>query len=112
MAIPENPLLAGIVKGFGEAPIFAPGDSLLVSGRAPVGHYSVPSYVRARVAVVEAVIEPAAINNEEEGFGRNADSKRHYYRVALALTDLWPGYRGSAGDALRIEIFEDWLEKI
>ena len=58
------------------------------------------------------MIEPAAINNEEEGFGRNAGTKLHYYRVGIPLSDLWPGYVGSANDGLRIEVYETWLEKI
>lgn len=81
-----------------------------IGGCLPVGHYRVPRYVRGKAAVVEAVIEPVAVNNEEEGFGRNAGSKRHYYRVAIALTELWPGYSGSPNHALRIEIYEDWLQ--
>jgi nitrile hydratase subunit beta len=53
------------------------------------------------------VIEPALIDNEEEGYGRNAGSKRHYYRVAFPMTELWQNYRGSA----RVEVFESWLER-
>jgi hypothetical protein len=34
------------------------------------------------------VIEPAGIDNEEEGFGRNAGDKRHCYRVAFPMSDL------------------------
>ena len=61
--------------------------------------------------MVEAVIPTSAVNNEEEAFGRNAGMKRHYYRVAIPLTDLWSGYAGSPADGLRIEVFENWLEK-
>jgi nitrile hydratase len=71
----------------------------------------VPQYVRGKTGVVESVIEPPALNNEEEGFGRNAGMKRHYYRLAIPLTELWPGYGGSPNDGLRIEVFEHWLER-
>jgi nitrile hydratase len=37
--------------------------------------------------------------------------KRHYYRVAIPLTDLWSGYAGSPADGLRIEVFENLLER-
>ena len=57
------------------------------------------------------MIEPAGIDNEEEAFGRNAGSRRHYYRIAVPLADLWPNYAGSAADGLRIEVFETWLER-
>ncbi len=102
---------AHIVKAMGEKTIFKAGDSVRISVRYPVGHYRVPRYVRGKLGSIEAVIEPAAINNEEEGFGRNAGSKRHYYRVAIPLAGLWPGYAGSANDGLRIEVFETWLER-
>ena len=104
--------LPDLVKALGEDPVFKPNDSVEISRRFPVGHYRVPTYVRGNAAVVEAVIAPAAVNNEEEGYGRNAGSKRHYYRVAIPLVELWPGYAGSRNDGLRIEVFEDWLERI
>jgi len=83
-----------------------------VSVRYPVGHYRVPRYIRGKRGLVEHVIEPRALNNEEEGFGRNAGSKRHYYRIAIALSELWPQYAGSPRDDLRIEVQESWLERV
>ena len=68
-----------------------------------------PLYLRGKAGRVEAVIEPTAVNNEEEGFGRNAGDRRHYYRVAFPMTELWPDYAGSPCDGLRIEVFETWL---
>ncbi len=99
-----------LVKATGEEPLFAVGDRVRVSVRYPVGHYRVPRYVRGREAFVEAVIRSPGLNNEEEAFGRNAGARRHYYRVGISLSDVWPEYAG--GDALRIEIFESWLERI
>jgi nitrile hydratase len=104
--------LPGVVKALGEAPIFNAGDRVRICNRFPVGHYRVPTFIRARCGVVETVIEPAELNNEEEGFGRNAGSKRHYYRIVIPLASLWPDYRGSLRDSLRIEVFETWLERI
>lgn len=111
-AISQAQPLLELVKALGEEPLFQPGDRVRISVRYPVGHYRVPRYVRGKQAIVEAVIEPAAINNEEEGFGRNAGPKLHYYRVGIPLSDLWPGYCGSPNDGLRIEVYETWLEKI
>jgi nitrile hydratase len=102
--------LPEIVTADGEKPIFKAGDTVFISTRYPVGHYRVPRYIRGKRCVIEAVIEPCGLNNEEEGFGRNAGQKRHYYRVAIPLADLWPGYAGPAADGLRIEVFETWLE--
>jgi hypothetical protein len=103
--------LPGVVKAAGEEAIFKPGDNVKIDLRFPIGHYRVPTYVRGKNAVVEAVIDPPAVNNEEEGFVRNAGSKLHYYRVAILLSELWPHYSGNLKDALRIEIFETWLER-
>ena len=102
---------ARIVCADGEIPIFKAGDEVSVSMRFPIGHFRVPNYVRGKKGVIEAVIVPPAINNEEEGYGRNAGNKRHYYRVAIPLTELWQGYAGSANDTLHIEVFETWLER-
>ena len=103
--------MSQIVQAEGEQPVFAPGDRVKVGVRFPIGHYRVPHYIRGKTAVIERVIEPPAVNNQEEGFGRNAGSKRHYYRIAILMTKLWPGYAGSASDCLCIEVFETWLEK-
>ncbi len=101
----------GIVFALGEEPIFRPGDRIRISTRSPIGHYRVPMYLRGKTGTVEIVIEPAAINNEEEGYGRNAGSKLHYYRIAVPMTEIWLNYAGSPRDGLRIEVFETWLER-
>jgi nitrile hydratase len=100
-----------IVKAEGEEAIFQAGDEVQISVRYPIGHFRVPNYIRGKQGRVEAIIEPTAVNNEEEGFGRNAGSKRHYYRIAIPLTRLWPDYAGSPNDGLYIEVFETWLER-
>ena len=113
-AITSGPVkqLRGVVKAAGEQPAFNVGDSVRILTRAPVGHYRVPLSIRGKHGSIEAVILSVGLDNEEEGFGRNAGVKRHYYRVALPLAEVWPGYAGSSKDGLRIEIFETWLERI
>ncbi len=101
----------GVVWAPGEEPAFRVGDKVRVSDRKPIGHYRVPTYLRGRTGTVESVIEPMSMDNEEEGYGRNAGRLLHYYRIAFAMTALWPGYAGSADDQLRIEVFENWVEK-
>jgi hypothetical protein len=104
-------LTAQVVLASGEAPAFQVGDTLRVMTRSPIGHYRVPRYLRGKTGVVEAVIYPAAVDNEEEAYGRNAGSKSYYYRMAFRMTDVWPGYSGRPSDGLRIEVFQTWLEK-
>jgi nitrile hydratase len=104
--------MTGIVLALGEAPIFQPGDAVRILTRSPIGHYRVPRYLRGKAGVVESIIHPAAVDNEEEGFGRNAGSRRHYYRLAIPMTEIWPDYAGSSRDGLRIEVFETWLERL
>jgi hypothetical protein len=84
----QSTLTPRIVRAEGEQPLFAQGDRVRITMRFPVGHYRVPSYLRGRRGSVEKVIEPAGIDNEEEGFGRNAGTKRHYYRVVIPLSEL------------------------
>jgi len=100
-----------IVKAFGDQPALKEGDPIRISVRYPVAHYRVPRYVRGKRGVIEAVIKRALVNNGEEAYGRNAGALGYYYRVAIALTELWPGYIGSPKDGLRIEVFETWLEQ-
>ena len=105
-------MFASIVRDDGDDPLFHAGDKVAISVRFPVGHYRVPHYIRGKRALVEEVITPPAIDNEDEGFGSNAGMKRHYYRIAIPLTELWPDYGGSSKDGLRIEVFETWLRRI
>lgn len=99
------------VAAAGEIPCFEPGDAVRVLTRFPFGHYRVPLYLRGKTGTVEAVMDPVAVDNEAEGYGRNAGSRLHYYRVAFAMTELWPNYAGSPSDGLRVEVFETWLER-
>lgn len=101
-----------VVLALGEQPVFVVGDRIRVQTREPIGHYRVPRYLRGKTGMIEAVIEPTMLDNEEEAYGRNAGMRRHYYRVAIPMTELWPGYDGSPRDGLRVEIFETWLERV
>src|SRR5260370_1081099 len=105
--------LVGPVPALGEEPIFRTGDRIRISTRSPIGHYRVPVYVRGKTGIVEVVIEPTAVDNEEEGYGHNAGEKRHYYRIVIPMAGgLWPNYVGSPRDGLSIEVFEAWIERI
>ncbi|USU06612.1 nitrile hydratase subunit beta [Sphingomonadaceae bacterium OTU29LAMAA1] len=104
-------ILQQVLPALNEMPVFDVGERVRVAMRAPIGHYRVPIYLRGSVGTVERVIEPALVDNEEEGYGRNAGSRRHYYRVSIPMPTLWEKYDGSPRDELHIEIYETWLER-
>jgi hypothetical protein len=101
-----------VVPALGEIPAFKVGEMVRTGTRFPVGHYRLPIYLRGKAAVIERVIATMGVDNEEEGFGRNAGSKGHYYRIAIPLSQIWNDYRGPASDGLRVEVYENWLERI
>jgi nitrile hydratase subunit beta len=103
--------LPNVVPALGERPMFAPGDTVVVRTRSPFGHYRVPIYLRGHRGVVQKIIEPMQLDNEREGYGQNGGDKRHYYRTAFSLKELWPKYEGPSHDKLFIEVFETWLER-
>ena len=114
MSIADGSVLrapVNVIKAWGEEPRWSVGDIVAISQRFPVGHYRVPQYIRGKRGVIQAILHPAAVNNEQEGFGLNAGLKGHYYRVAISLSELWPRYVGSPSDMLCIEVFETWLER-
>ncbi|TGS17294.1 nitrile hydratase subunit beta [Mesorhizobium sp. M2E.F.Ca.ET.209.01.1.1] len=107
---PTRQQIGGLVPAPADLPRLSAGQHVRIDDRVPVGHYRVPTYLRGKEAVIEAVMSPKAVNNEEEGFGRNAGSLGFYYRVAVPMTELWKQYAGQPGDNLRIEVFETWLK--
>jgi hypothetical protein len=109
---PRPPLEVEIVRAPGEEPAFPAGTQVRVETRVPVGHYRVPSYLRGKSGRIESVIEAMGMDNEEEGYGRNAGNLLHYYRVSFPMQEIWPHYVGSVRDRLLIEVFETWLERI
>ena len=108
----ETRLSASIVKAEGEEPLFHEGETVQIARRSPIGHFRTPNYIRGKRGRIESVIKRPAINNEDEAYGRNAGQKRHYYRIAFPMAELWAGYKGPAHDGLRVEVFETWLERI
>ncbi len=109
---PHSRKFGGVVPAPADLPRFRPGQRVRVGTLIPVGHYRVPTYLRGKEAMIEAIMSPKAVNNEEEGFGRNAGSLGFYYRIAVPMKEIWSAYAGSPDDNLRIEVFETWLEGV
>jgi nitrile hydratase subunit beta len=102
---------AEIVPADRETPTFQEGEHIRVATRVPIGHYRVPTYLRGKRGVVAKILKPTAIDNEEEGYGRNAGMRGHYYSVLFPMAEIWSDYEGAAQDQLQIEVFETWLER-
>jgi hypothetical protein len=68
-----------LVKAQDEEPLFRPGDTVRICDRSPIGHYRLPTCLRAKTGSVEAVIEPAA-----EALGAEMVGKLTYYERCIA----------------------------
>ena len=88
---------------------FAPGDKVRVSARVHTGHHRTPGYLKGRTGTVERVHDRFS-NPETRAYGANGEPRQRLYLVGFELPDLWPTYRGGAGDRLVADVFEHWLE--
>jgi hypothetical protein len=98
-----------VIYAPGEGPTFTPGDHVRILSRTPVAPHRLPFYLLGKRGTIESVIRSAVIDNHEGAVAGTAESKPHYYRVAVPMTEIWPDYVGSPRDGLRVEIFETWL---
>ena len=89
---------------------FEIGDRVRVRDAAPLGHIRTPFYIRGHVGVIERLCGSFP-NPEELAQMRDGLPAQPLYRVRFAQKEVWPDYRGSAADAVEIEIFQHWLEK-
>jgi nitrile hydratase len=90
---------------------FPVGARVRVKDRPVSGHVRTPSYVRGKAGWV-AACHGAYRNPEDLAYGRDGLPKQPLYLVAFRQTDLWPGYPGSPGDTLYVDIYQHWLEPV
>ena len=74
MARTHDPGISGIALATGELRSSARAKKPKVLTRYPLGTTAYPR-TSAETALVEAVIEPTAVDNEEEAYGRNAGAE-------------------------------------
>ncbi len=91
------------------APRFQPGDPVRVRFADPPGHIRTPWYIRGHSGVIERLCGTYG-NPEELAFNRPGTPRQPLYRVRFRQSQVWPDYRGPAGDTIDIEIFQHWLE--
>jgi len=88
---------------------FTPGERVHVSSRAHNGHHRTPGYLKGKTGTVERVHD-RFLNPETRAYGEDGTPAQRLYLVGFELGDLWPTYRGGAGDRLAADVFEHWLE--
>ena len=85
------------------------GQRVRVSSREHVGHHRTPAYVKGKLGSIERV-HAAFTNPETRAYGGDGFPKQPLYLVGFAQRDLWPDYRGPAGDRIYLDLYEHWLE--
>ena len=86
------------------------GQQVRVASRPHQGHHRTPGYLKGKTGTVERV--HASFTNPEKGaYGADGLPTLSLYLVGFAQRDVWPGYRGHAGDRIYADVFEHWLEE-
>ena len=89
---------------------YLPGQLVRIADRAHEGHHRTPSYLKGKVGRIER-LHASFTNPETRAYGADGLPTRPLYLVRFAQRDLWPDYRGQAGDQLYADLFDHWLEE-
>ncbi len=81
-----------------------------VAARPHEGHHRTPGYVKGKTGSIERV-HASFTNPETRAYGTDGLPEQPLYLVAFGQRDVWPDYRGHAGDRISVDIFEHWLEE-
>lgn len=92
---------------------FVPGDRVRVRDEDRpghgLGHVRTPRYVRGKTGRVVATHGDFR-DPESLAYGGTGLPEIRLYEVEFRQTDLWENYEGRPDDALRVDIFDHWLE--
>ena len=86
------------------------GERVIIAGRAHEGHHRTPGYLKGKVGTIERA-HGSFTNPETRAYGGDGLPEQQLYLVAFAQSDVWPDYRGKAGDRIYVDVFEHWLEE-
>ena len=86
------------------------GQRVRIADRAHEGHHRTPGYLKGKTGKVERV-HGWFTNPETRAYGTEELPKQPLYLVSFAQPDVWPDYRGHAGDRIYADVFEHWLEE-
>ena len=86
------------------------GQRVRVASRPHEGHHRTPGYLKGKTGTIEHV-RASFPNPETCAYGGDGLPKQPLYLVGFAQREVWPGYRGLAGDRIYVDVFEHWLEE-
>ena len=86
------------------------GQHVRIADRSHQGHHRTPGYLKGKPGTVERVYAAFA-NPETRAYGANGLPEQRLYLVGFDQRDVWPDYRGRAGDRIYADVFEHWLEE-
>lgn len=92
-----------------KAGTFGPGDRVRVRDEDRPGHVRTPRYVKGKTGRVVAV-HGEFRDPESLAHGGTGLPERRLYNVEFRQVDLWEDYDGRSADALRVDVFDHWLE--
>jgi nitrile hydratase len=80
-----------------------------VAERQQEGHHRTPAYLKGSAGSIERV-HASFTNPETRAYGGDGLPELRLYLVSVTQREVWPEYRGGAGDRLYADVFEHWLE--
>ena len=86
------------------------GQRVRVAARPHEGHHRTPGYLKDKTGTIERV-HGSFTNPETRAYGSDGLPMQPLYLVCFAQGDIWPDYRGDAGDRIYVDLFEHWLEE-
>ena len=102
--------------GFGLLDVDVParvrvGDSVRARNLHASGHTRLPRYVRGRVGTVAEDYGVYALQDSDSLGQQPCDRPQHVYSVRFEGRELW-GERAAAGDAVYVDLWEEYLEAV
>jgi nitrile hydratase beta subunit-like protein len=89
---------------------FQAGQRVRIAARMHEGHHRTPGYLKGKSGNIERV-HASFTNPETRAYGSDGLPKQPLYLVGFEQSDVWPAYRGAAGDRIYADVFEHWLEE-
>lgn len=90
------------------APLFKVGDKVVVRNHNPTTHTRLPGYLRGKRGSIE---QDYGVFAFPDTHAHDLGAKpQHCYSVSFTARELW-GPTASALDTLRVDVFDDYLDK-